>query len=96
MRDQTMKAFIGLLMCSFFSLPGELLLGEVEELEAPEDWGDIWVMADMAPREEDMPDMLELMAMEDMLDMLCIADMDMLGRLLLNMLGAPVLNTVML
>ena len=36
MRDQTMKAFIGLLMCSFFSLLGELLLGLVEEFEAPE------------------------------------------------------------
>ena len=32
-----MKAFIGLFMCSFLSLPGELLEGEVEELEAPED-----------------------------------------------------------
>ena len=40
-RDQTMKAFIGLLMCSFLSLLGELLLGLVEELEAPELCGDI-------------------------------------------------------
>ena len=32
-----MKAFIGLFMCSFLSFPGELLEGEVEELEAPED-----------------------------------------------------------
>ena len=86
MRDQTMKAFMGLLMCSFFSLLGELLLGLVEELEAPELWGDIWVMADIAPREEDIPDMefgeeaIEAMCC-CMLDMLCMADMDMLGTL---------------
>ena len=80
-------------MCSFLSLPGELLEGEVEELDAPEDWGDIWVMADIAPSDEDIPDR----ELEDMLaavrpDMLlmldmcpCMADMDMLGTLL-NML----------
>ena len=82
-----MKAFMGLLMCSFLSLPGELLEGEVEELEAPDDWGDIWVMADIAPSDDDMPES-ELDDMPDMLgmlDMLCMADMDMLGTLL-NML----------
>ena len=86
-----MKAFIGLFMCSFLSFPGELLEGEVEELEAPEDWGDIWVMADMAPREEDMPEKLEADMVPrpaaDMLDMLCMADIDMLGTLV-NMLEA--------
>ena len=85
-----MKAFIGLLMCSFFSLPGELLEGEVEELDAPDDCGDIWVMADIAPSDDDIPEMFCDMAplspaMDDMLDMLCIADIDMLGTLL-NML----------
>ena len=79
-RDQTMKAFIGRLMCSFFSLLGEPLEGEVEELEAPELWGDIWVMADMAPREEDMPERLgEERPMLCMFCMLCMADTDMLG-----------------
>ena len=32
-----MKAFIGLFMCSFLSLPGELLEGKVEEFEASDD-----------------------------------------------------------
>ena len=32
-----MNAFIGLFMCSFLSLPGELLEGEVDEFEAPDD-----------------------------------------------------------
>ena len=79
-------------MCSFLSLPGELLEGEVEELDAPEDWGDIWVMADIAPSDEDIPDneLEDMLAavrpdMPLMLDMLCMADMDMLGTLL-NML----------
>ena len=87
-RDQTMNAFIGRLMCSFFSLPGEEEEGEVEGLEPPELVGDIWVMADMAPRLEDMPDRpgdippkpAMLLCMLDMLVMLCIA-MDMLGTL---------------
>lgn len=47
-----MKAFIGRLMCSFFSLAG--LEGDVEELDA-DDVGDIWVIADIAPRLEDIP-----------------------------------------
>ena len=84
MRDQTMNAFIGLLMCSFLSLLGELLLGLVEELEAPELCGDIWVIADIAPKDEDMPDMdweEESEAMCCIFCMLCIADMDMLGTL---------------
>lgn len=79
-----MKAFIGRLMCSFLSLLGELLLGLVEEFEAPELWGDIWVMADIAPKEEDMPDMEgeeERLAMCCMFCMLCMADIDMLGTL---------------
>ena len=79
-----MNAFIGLLMCSFLSLLGELLLGLVEELEAPELCGDIWVIADIAPRLEDIPDIEgeeESEAMCCMLDMLCMADIDMLGTL---------------
>ena len=43
-------------------------------------------MADMAPREEDMPEKLEADMVPspaaDMLDMLCMADIDMLGTLL--------------
>jgi hypothetical protein len=54
-RDQTMKAFIGLLMCSFLSLPGEEEEGDVEEVEPV---GDICVMADMAERFELMPERL--------------------------------------
>jgi len=80
-----MKAFIGRLMCSFFSLAG--LAGEVEELE-DEDVGDIWVMADIAPRLEDIPLKFEdipLRLMPDMLDMLLYMAMDMLGTPL-NML----------
>lgn len=59
-----MKAFIGLLMCS---LPA--LLGEVENPLEPEDevseLGEeaICVMADMAVRLEDMPDMLCMLCM---------------------------------
>ena len=48
-------------------------------------------MADMAPREEDMPEKLEADMVPrpaaDMLDMLCMADIDMLGTLV-NMLEA--------
>jgi len=43
-------------------------------------------MADMAPREEDIPEKLEAdidpSPAADMLDMLCMADIDMLGTLL--------------
>ena len=86
-----MKAFIGLLMCSFLSLPGELLddEGDVEEFDPPDDCGDICVIADIAPNDDDIPEMFEDMAplspaMDDMEDMLCMADMDM--GTLLNML----------
>ena len=56
-------------------------------------------MADMAPREEDMPEKFEA-DMEpspaaDMLDMLCMADIDMLGTLL-NILLLPEPNTVII
>ena len=48
-------------------------------------------MADIAPRDEDMPEKLEADIVPrpaaDMLDMLCMADIDMLGTLL-NMLEA--------
>ena len=86
-----MKAFIGLLMCSFLSLPGELLddEGEVEEFDPPDDWGDICVIADIAPNDEDIPEIFEPIAplspaIDDMEDMLCMADIDM--GTLLNML----------
>jgi len=52
-----MKAFIGLLMCSFLSLPGEEEEGEVEDVDE-ELVGDIWVMADIAVRLELMPERL--------------------------------------
>ena len=47
-------------MCSFLSLPGELLddEGEVEEFDPPDDWGDICVIADIAPNDEDIPEVL--------------------------------------
>ena len=55
-------------------------------------------MADIAPREEDMPEKFEADMVPspaaDMLDMLCMADIDMLGTLL-NMLEAEP-STVML
>ena len=56
-------------------------------------------MADMAPREEDMPEKLEA-DMEprpaaDMLDMLCMADIDMLGTLV-NMLVAEPSTVILL
>ena len=79
-----MKAFIGRLMCSFFSLFGELLDGDVDELEADE-VGDIWVIADIAPRLDDIPLRFEdiplrfmLLCMLDILCMLCMA-IDMFG-----------------
>ena len=56
-------------------------------------------MADMAPREEDMPEKLEADMVPspaaDMLDMLCMADIDMLGTLL-NILLLPEPNTVII
>ena len=56
-------------------------------------------MADMAPREEDMPKKLEADMVPspaaDMLDMLCMADIDMLGTLL-NILLLPEPNTVII
>ena len=56
-------------------------------------------MADMAPREEDMPEKLEADMVPspaaDMLDMLCMADIDMLGTLL-NILLVPEPNTVII
>ena len=96
-----MKAFIGRLMCSFLSLTGELLVGDVEEFDAPELCGDICVMADIAPNDDDIPEMFDDMAplspaILDMLLMLCMADMDMLGTLL-NMLLLELLpNTVII
>ena len=88
-------------MCSFLSLTGELLVGDVEEFDAPEDWGDICVIADIAPNDDDIPEMFDDMAplspaILDMLDMLCMADIDMLGTLL-NMLLLELLpNTVII
>lgn len=56
-------------------------------------------MADMAPREEDMPEKFEAdippSPAADMLDMLCMADIDMLGTLL-NILLLPEPNTVII
>ena len=56
-------------------------------------------MADMAPREEDIPEKLEAdidpSPAADMLDMLCMADIDMLGTLL-NILLLPEPNTVII
>ena len=56
-------------------------------------------MADMAPREEDIPEKLEADMVPspaaDMLDMLCMADIDMLGTLL-NILLLPEPNTVII
>ena len=74
-------------MCSFFSLLGDPPEGDVEELEADE-VGDIWVIADIAPRLEDIPLIFEgiplrfmLWCMLDILCMLCMfcIAMDMLG-----------------
>ena len=56
-------------------------------------------MADIAPREEDMPEKFEADMVPspaaDMLDMLCMADIDMLGTLL-NILLLPEPNTVII
>ena len=56
-------------------------------------------MADMAPRDEDMPEKFEADMLPrpaaDMLDMLCMADIDMLGTLL-NILLLPEPNTVII
>ena len=56
-------------------------------------------MADMAPREEDMPEKFDADIVPswaaDMLDMLCMADIDMLGTLL-NILLLPEPNTVII
>ena len=70
--------------CSFFSLAG--LAGEVEELEA-EDVGDIWVMADMAPRLEDIPLKFEDIPLRLMLVAACM--LDMLLYMAMDMLGTP-------
>ena len=56
-------------------------------------------MADIAPREEDMPEKFEADMVPspaaDMPDMLCMADIDMLGTLL-NILLLPEPNTVII
>ena len=79
-----MKAFIGRLMCSFFSFAG--LDGDVEGLDA-EDVGDICVIADMAPRLEDMPLRLEDIPLRFMLLAACM--FDMLLYIAMDMLGTP-------
>ena len=84
-----MKAFIGRLMCSFFSLAG--LEGDVEELEA-DDVGDIWDIADIAPRLEDIPLRFEDIPLRFMLFAACACMFDMLLYMaidMLDMLGTP-------